>query len=71
MARAMPRPNPDYTILRVNYQSGDRLKVELIDLGLPGARSYRIRINGQWAQKVPVASKTEVMRQLRSWWVTH
>jgi len=67
----MPRP-PDahYTLSLVNHQTGQRLKLEMIDLSFP-SRSYRLRVNGQWARKLPVASKTAVMRQLRSWWVTH
>jgi len=36
---------------------------------LPG--TYRVRINGEWARKVPFASKTAVMWQLRQWWVAH
>jgi hypothetical protein len=34
-------------------------------------RSFRIRVNGKWAKKVPVASKTMVAKQLRSWLVMH
>jgi hypothetical protein len=59
-----------YTLSLVNHQTGQRLKLELIDLPFP-SRSYRIKINGQWAKKLPVASKSEVMRQLRKWWVEH
>jgi hypothetical protein len=54
----------------VNHQTGQQLKLELIDLPFP-ARSYRLRVNGQWAKKLPVASKTAVMRQLRQCWVAH
>ena len=53
-----------------NHQIGQRLELELIDLPFP-SRSYRLRINGAWAKKLPVASKSEVMRQLRGWWVAH
>lgn len=67
----MPRPNPHYTISLINHQTRERLKLELIDLPVPGVRSYRVRVNGQWAKKLPVASKTAVMRQLRGWWVAH
>jgi hypothetical protein len=28
-------------------------------------------VNGQWAKKLPVASKTAVMQQLRAWLVAH
>jgi hypothetical protein len=30
-----------------------------------------VRVNGEWAKKLPVASETAVMRQLRTWWVAH
>ncbi|MEP6602427.1 MAG: hypothetical protein ABJB69_00600 [Spartobacteria bacterium] len=59
-----------YTLSLVNHQTGQQLKLELVDLPFP-ARSYRLRINGAWAKKVPIASKTAVMRQLRQWWVAH
>jgi hypothetical protein len=64
----MSKPDVHYTVLLVNHQTGQELKLELIDLPFP-ARSYRLRVNGQWAKKLPVASKTAVMRQLRQWWV--
>ena len=63
----MPRPKPHYTVALTNHHSRECLKVEMIDLPLAGARSYRLRVNGQWARKLPVASKTAVMRQLRGW----
>ena len=66
----MSKPDARYTVSLVNHQTGKELKLELIDLPFP-ARSYRLRVNGQWAKKLPVASKTAVMRQLRQWWVTH
>lgn len=59
-----------YTLSLVNHQTGKRIKLELIDPPFP-ARSYRLRINGQWAKKLPFASKSAVMRQLREWWVAH
>jgi hypothetical protein len=67
----MPPPNAHYTVLLINHETGQRLKIELIDLPFPGARSYRIRVNGEWARKVPLASKTMVARQLRGWLVKH
>ena len=67
----MPCPDTRYTLLLINHKSGERLKIELIDLPFPGARSYRIRVNGQWARKLPVASKTMVAKQLRGWLVKH
>jgi hypothetical protein len=63
--------DPHYTLLLRNHQTGDRLQVELFDLPFPGTRSYRVRANGEWARKVPVASKTIVAKQLRSWLVKH
>ncbi|HEY6155492.1 MAG TPA: hypothetical protein VIW07_17265 [Candidatus Udaeobacter sp.] len=66
----MPEFNVHYTLSLLNHQTGHQLKLELIDLPFP-ARSYRVRVNGEWAKKLPVASKTAVMRHLRSWWVTH
>jgi hypothetical protein len=68
--KVMPQPDVHYTLSLVNHQTGQQLKLELIDLPFP-ARSYRVRVNGEWAKKVPVASKTAVMRQLRTWWVAH
>lgn len=59
---------PHYTLSNTNHQSGKMLKVEVIDLPFP-SRSYRLRINGEWAKKRPVASETAVMQHLRAWWV--
>lgn len=62
----MPPFNNDdlrYTLTLLNHQTGQRLKVEMIDLPFP-CRSYRLRVNGQWAKKLPVASKTAAMRQI-------
>jgi hypothetical protein len=67
----MPCPDTHYTLLLINHQTGEQLKIELVDLPFPGARSYRIRVNGEWARKVPVASKTLVAKQLRGWLVKH
>jgi hypothetical protein len=64
----MSQSDVHYTLSLVNHQTGHQLKLELIDLPFP-ARSYRVRVNGEWAKKLPVASKTAVMRQLRTWWV--
>jgi hypothetical protein len=52
----MPCPDPHYTLLLINHETRARLKIELIDLPFPGARSYRIRVNGEWARKVPLTS---------------
>jgi hypothetical protein len=67
----MASPDPHYTLELINHETGDRLKIELIDLPFPGARSYRIRVNERWAQKLPVANKTMVAKQLRAWLVKH
>jgi hypothetical protein len=67
----MPNLDPHYTLLLSNHQSGDRLKIELFDLPFPGARSYRVRVNGEWARKLPLASKTMVAKRLRGWLVRH
>ena len=67
----MSDPDPHYTLLLSNHQTGAGLKIELFDLPFPGARSYRVRVNGEWARKVPLASKTMVARQLRGWLVKH
>jgi hypothetical protein len=54
-----------------NHVTGTRLKVELIDLPFAMERQFRVRVNGQWARKVPVASKTIVAKQVRGWLVRH
>ena len=53
-----------------DHQTGQKLQLEMVDLPFP-SRSYRLKVNGQWAKKIPVASKTAVMQQLRAWWVAH
>ena len=67
----MSDPDPHYTLLLNNHQTEEHLKIELFDLPFPGVRSYRVRVNGQWARKLPVASKTMVAKQLRGWLVKH
>jgi hypothetical protein len=54
-----------------NHVTGTRLKVELLDLPFTQSRQFRLRVNGQWARKVPVASKTIVTKQVRGWLVKH
>ena len=51
----MSRPKTHYSMVIKNHESGARLKVELIDLPFAGVRKFRVRVNGQWARKVPVA----------------
>ena len=48
-----------YTITLVNHQTGQKLKIEMLDLPFP-CRRYNLKVNGEWAKKVPVASKTAV-----------
>ena len=64
-----------------NHLTGAGLKVEMVDLPFADGRRFRVRVNGQWAKKVPVASpprrirplanKTIVTRQVRTWLVQH
>ena len=67
----MPRPKAHYSMLVKNHLTGDHLKVELIDLPFADGRRFRVRVNGQRATKVPVASKTVVAKQVRAWLVKH
>jgi hypothetical protein len=67
----MPRPKPHYRLVVSNLQSREQLKIELVDLPFASGRTFRLRVNGKWARKVPVGSKTTVLRQLRGWWVSH
>ncbi len=65
----MPRPKAHYSLVVKDHVSGKQLKVELIDLPFSEARRFRVRVNGQWARKVPVASKSLVVREVRCWLV--
>ncbi len=67
----MPRPKARYSMVVKNHFTGATLKVELVDLPFLENRQFRVRVNGQWARKVPVASKPIVTRQLRGWLVKH
>jgi len=67
----MPRPKAHYSLVLRNHHTGRRLRLKLIDLPFATSKSFRLRVNGQWAKKVPVASKMAVVRQLRAWWVKH
>ncbi len=67
----MARPKVHYSMVLKNHLSGERLKVELIDLPFMELRRFRVRVNGQWARKLPVASKTIVTKQVRGWLVRH
>jgi hypothetical protein len=48
---AMSQSDVHYTLCLVNHRTGQQLKLELVDLPFP-ARSYRVRVNGQWARKL-------------------
>jgi hypothetical protein len=67
----MSRPKAHYSMIIKNHESGARLKVELVDLPFSQCRQFRVRVNGQWARKLPVASKTIVAKQVRGWLVKH
>ena len=69
--RSMPRPKARYSLVVKNHASGERLKVELVELPFSETRRFRLRVNGRWARKVPVASKTIVLQQVRLWLVKH
>ena len=60
---SMPRPNAHYTLMLKNHRTGERLKLDLVDLPFLNAKSFWLRINNHWAKKMPVAGKTAVMRQ--------
>jgi hypothetical protein len=67
----MSRPKAHYSLVLKNHETREQIKLELVDLPFLGTRRFRLRVNGRWARKLPLASKTAVLRQLRSWWVTH
>jgi hypothetical protein len=58
-------------VVVTNLETKEPLRIELVDLPFAAGRSFRLRVNGAWARKVPIGSKTTVLRQLRAWWVTH
>ena len=66
----MSRPKIHYSVTVKNHQSGQALRVELVDLPF-GSRSFRLRVNGRWAERIPVGSKSTVLAQVRKWWVAH
>ena len=53
----MPRPKPHYRLVVTNLETKEQLRVELIDLRFVSGRSFRLRVNGRWASKMPVGSK--------------
>ncbi len=67
----MARPKVHYSMVIKNHETGARLKVELVDLPFQESRRFRVRVNGSWARKLPVASGTVVAEQVRAWLVKH
>ena len=63
----MPRPKPHYREVVTNLETREQLRIELIDLPFTSGRSFRLRVNGKWAHKMPVGSKTKVLQQLGRW----
>jgi hypothetical protein len=61
----MPRPKPHYRLVVTNLETGVQLRIELFDLPFATGRSFRVRVNGKWARRMPVGSKTKVLEQLR------
>ena len=55
----MSRPKAHYSMIIKNNTTGDRWKVELVDLPFADGRRFRVRVNGQWARKVPVAKQND------------
>ena len=67
----MSRPKAHDSLVVKDHVTGKQLKVELIDLPFAELGRFLVRVNGQWARKVPVASKSLVLRQVRGWLVRH
>ncbi len=65
----MPRPKAHYSLVVKDHVNGKQLKVELIDLPFAEIRRFRVRVDGRWARNVAIASKSLVLRQVRSWLV--
>ncbi len=61
----MPRPKAHFCVLVKDHVTEKQLKVELVDLPFADGRRFRLRVNGKWAAKVPVASKTMVLKQVQ------
>jgi len=73
---AMARAQARFRLSLKDQQTGESLKVELIDapdespfLPNPTLRRYRVRVNGRAATKVKEATLTEVFDRLRRWLV--
>ena len=67
----MPTPRARFRISIKDHQTGEGLKVELVDApDLWSERRYAIRLNGKPAAKVPQATLSEDYSRLRRWTVT-
>jgi len=64
----MPRPKARFSLIVKDHSTGKQLKVELIELPWATLRRFRLRVNGQWAKKMPTGSKTMVLKEVRSCW---
>ena len=62
----MPRPKAHYSLVARNHATRKQLKVELVDLPFSENRRFHLRVNGQWARKLRVASKSVVLQQVRT-----
>jgi hypothetical protein len=52
---SMPRPKAHYSLTLKNHQTGEQLRLDLVDLPFATAKRFRLRLNGHWAKKLPVA----------------
>jgi hypothetical protein len=52
---SMPRPKANYSLTLKNHQTEKRLRLDLVDLPFGTAKRFRLRLNGHWAKKLPVA----------------
>jgi hypothetical protein len=64
------RPKCHYSVTARNHLTGERLKVDLLDIPCTN-KTFRIRANGKPAEKVPYGSKTTVLALIRTWLVAH
>ena len=63
--RSMPRPKARYSLVVKNHASGERLKVELVELPFSETRRFRLRVNGHWAAARHEIRLREELEQLR------
>jgi hypothetical protein len=57
-----------YSVTVKNHRTGVKMRVELVDVPFM-ERTYRLRVNGRAAEKVPFASKSRVLALVRRWLV--